>query len=76
MGGVDDAGNFSVNVTQLRAGERIFPRDTCNPGAPDGPVVVVTGQIPDLSGWGAALLACSLILAIALRLRLVPLGKR
>jgi hypothetical protein len=70
-GGVDGAGNFSVSVTQLRAGERIYPRDTCNPTAPTGPVVTVQsgGQIPDLSMWGAGLLACALVLATALRLR-------
>jgi hypothetical protein len=72
-GGVDGAGNFLVNVTQLRAGERIYPRDTCNPGAPIGPAVVVqsVGQIPDLSIWGAALLACALVLAAAVRLQRV-----
>jgi hypothetical protein len=71
-GGVNAAGSFSVSVTQLRGLERIYPRDTCNPGAPIGPVVTVpsTGQIPDLSAWGAALLACVLVLAIAGRLRL------
>ena len=70
-GGVDGAGNFSVTVTPLRAGERIYPRDTCNPGAPIGSAVLVqsAGQIPDLSMWGALVLACALVLATAVRLR-------
>jgi len=73
-GGVDGAGNFSVGVTTLFAGERIYPRDTCNAGSPTGEVVVVqsAGQVPDVSTWGAAFLACSLVLAIALRLRFAP----
>ncbi|HVO24961.1 MAG TPA: hypothetical protein VMW56_15170 [Candidatus Margulisiibacteriota bacterium] len=73
-GGVDGAGNFSVTVTPLRAGQRIYPRDTCSPGAPTGPAVTVQsgGQIPDLSLWGAALLVCALVWATVVRLRLAP----
>ena len=76
-GGVDGAGNFAVTVVTLRAGERIYPRDTCNPGAPTGPVVTVQGgQVPDISAWGAALLAGALVLGITLRLRLASLRAR
>lgn len=77
-GGVNGAGNFSVTVAQLRAGQRIYPRDTCNPGAPIGPAVTVQsgGQIPDLSMWGAALLACALGLATVVRLRLALVRRR
>jgi hypothetical protein len=76
MGSVDTAGNFTVSVTPLRPSERIYPRDTCNAGAPTGPVVAVPGQVPDVSPWGAAVLAGSLVLALGLRLQFRRQRKR
>lgn len=70
-GSVDGAGNFVIDVSPpLVANQQIYATDTCN--GVTGPDVLVrsTGQIPDVTPWGAALLAAALLIAMAVRVRL------
>ncbi len=77
-GGVDGSGNFVVTVQALSKDQRIYPRDTCNPSLLPGPTVVVqgAGEVPDVNGWGAAVLACALLLVMVWKLRVDHLTLR
>lgn len=69
-GSVDGFGDFVVPVTPLLGGQRIYPQDTCNADRSGPPVVVrLGGKIPDVTRFGATVLALSLLAAALVRHR-------
>jgi hypothetical protein len=71
------AGSFVITVAPpLVTGQRIFARDTCNNVNGASVIVQFSAAVPDLSVWGAAVLALALALAVALRVRFAhPRGR-
>jgi hypothetical protein len=60
-----------VTVATLHTSERINARDTCHGLSGTEIIVQTAGEIPDVTVWGAAILAASLLLAMGARLRRV-----
>jgi len=76
-GGTDAAGNFTdgakgIGVSApLTGGERLFAVDMQHGITGRTVMVLSTGQIPDLSRWGAMLLGLALLTAIVVRVQRV-----
>jgi hypothetical protein len=82
-GGTDASGNFvqsglsGIGLNRpLIAGEVIFARDLQH-DLTGPPVTVQAGApIPDVTPWGAAALGMTLLIAIAMRMRLARVAQR